>query len=89
MCKATRTKSHPNRPAVRKPLDIGPHYAKTLSLRRGNLFSSIGRVRALGLSEAFIRMWEFYLCYCEAGFTERAWAACRCCSPSPTRGRTA
>ena len=29
-------------------------------------------VRALGLPETFIRMWEFYFCYCEAGFAERA-----------------
>ena len=29
-------------------------------------------VRALGYSDEFIRMWEFYLCYCEAGFAERA-----------------
>jgi cyclopropane-fatty-acyl-phospholipid synthase len=29
-------------------------------------------VRALGYSEEFIRMWEFYLCYCEGGFEERA-----------------
>jgi cyclopropane-fatty-acyl-phospholipid synthase len=28
-------------------------------------------VRAQGYPESFIRMWEFYLCYCEAGFLER------------------
>ena len=28
-------------------------------------------VRALGYPEAFVRMWEFYLCYCEGGFEER------------------
>jgi len=28
-------------------------------------------VRALGLSDTFLRMWQFYLCYCEAGFEER------------------
>ncbi len=27
--------------------------------------------QALGYDEAFIRMWEFYLCYCEAGFAKR------------------
>ena len=30
------------------------------------------QVRELGYSEEFIRMWDFYLCYCEAGFMERA-----------------
>jgi len=29
-------------------------------------------VRALGFPDEFIRMWEFYLCYCEGGFIERA-----------------
>jgi cyclopropane-fatty-acyl-phospholipid synthase len=52
--------------------DIGPHYATTLGMWRKNLFANLERVRALGLSEQFIRMWEFYLCYCEAGFAERA-----------------
>jgi cyclopropane-fatty-acyl-phospholipid synthase len=28
-------------------------------------------VRALGYSESFVRLWEFYLCYCEGGFAER------------------
>ena len=28
-------------------------------------------MRALGFDERFIRMWEFYLCYCEGGFRER------------------
>jgi cyclopropane-fatty-acyl-phospholipid synthase len=29
-------------------------------------------VRAQGFDEAFLRMWEFYLCYCEGGFLERS-----------------
>jgi len=52
--------------------DIGPHYATTLRKWRENLFARIAAVRALGYPESFIRMWEFYLCYCEGGFTERA-----------------
>jgi cyclopropane-fatty-acyl-phospholipid synthase len=51
--------------------DIGPDYAATLGLWRQNLFSHLDEIRALGLSEQFIRMWQFYLCYCEAGFEER------------------
>ncbi|MGZ8961991.1 MAG: SAM-dependent methyltransferase, partial [Methylophilaceae bacterium] len=35
-------------------------------------FDNIEKVRALGYPEEFIRMWEFYLCYCEGGFEERA-----------------
>jgi cyclopropane-fatty-acyl-phospholipid synthase len=52
--------------------DIGPHYATTLRLWRENFFRNIEAVRALGYPEDFIRMWEFYLCYCEGGFAERA-----------------
>jgi len=52
--------------------DIGPHYARTLAEWRINFFRNIEQVRALGYPEEFIRMWEFYLCYCEGGFEERA-----------------
>jgi cyclopropane-fatty-acyl-phospholipid synthase len=52
--------------------DIGPHYATTLRKWRENLFANIQQVKALGYSDAFIRMWEYYFCYCEGGFVERA-----------------
>ena len=52
--------------------DIGPHYATTLARWRDNFFANIDAVRKLGYPEEFVRMWDFYLCYCEAGFTERA-----------------
>ncbi len=52
--------------------DIGPHYATTLRLWRENFFANLEEVRALGYPESFVRMWEFYLCYCEGGFEERA-----------------
>ena len=51
--------------------DIGPHYATTLAHWRENFRASLPRVRALGYDENFIRMWEYYLCYCEGGFAER------------------
>jgi cyclopropane-fatty-acyl-phospholipid synthase len=51
--------------------DIGPHYATTLAAWRNNFFANIDQVRRLGYGEEFIRMWEFYLCYCEGGFAER------------------
>jgi len=51
--------------------DITPHYARTLRRWRERFFANIDKVRDLGLPETFIRMWEYYLCYCEAGFTER------------------
>lgn len=52
--------------------DIGPHYAKTLHDWRVRFFENIDAVKALGYSQEFIRLWEFYLCYCEGGFEERA-----------------
>jgi cyclopropane-fatty-acyl-phospholipid synthase len=51
--------------------DIGRHYATTLARWRANFLANLDHVRAQGYPESFIRMWEFYLCYCEAGFTER------------------
>ncbi len=51
--------------------DIGPHYATTLAHWRRNFFANLDKVRALGYPERFVRMWDFYLCYCEGGFAER------------------
>jgi len=51
--------------------DITPHYARTLQEWRRRFFDRLDRVREMGFSDTFIRMWEFYLAYCEAGFTER------------------
>ncbi|MGD8283782.1 MAG: cyclopropane-fatty-acyl-phospholipid synthase family protein [Desulfobacterales bacterium] len=51
--------------------DITPHYARTLREWRRRFFANIEKVRALGFSDTFIRMWEYYLCYCEGGFAER------------------
>ncbi|MBK7643053.1 MAG: class I SAM-dependent methyltransferase [Planctomycetes bacterium] len=52
--------------------DIGPHYAATLRAWRENFHAHLPQVRALGFDETFVRLWEFYLCYCEGGFQERA-----------------
>lgn len=51
--------------------DITLHYARTLRIWRERFFANIEKVKALGYPESFIRMWEYYLCYCEAGFRER------------------
>ena len=52
--------------------DIGLHYATTLNHWRQNFLARLDEVRKQGYSESFIRMWEFYLCYCEGAFLERA-----------------
>jgi len=51
--------------------DIGPHYARTLREWRRNFFEHLPKVRALGYPDSFVRLWEFYLCYCEGGYAER------------------
>lgn len=51
--------------------DISPHYARTLREWWSRFFSNLEKVRALGYPEQFIRMWEYYLCYCEGAFLER------------------
>lgn len=51
--------------------DMTPHYARTLREWRERFFAAERDVRALGYDDAFVRMWEFYLCYCEGGFAER------------------
>jgi cyclopropane-fatty-acyl-phospholipid synthase len=51
--------------------DITPHYARTLAHWREQFFNNINDVKALGYSDVFIRMWDYYFSYCEAGFAER------------------
>ena len=50
--------------------DLSPHYARTLRLWREAFLERRDEARRLGYDERFIRLWEFYLAYCEAGFAE-------------------
>jgi len=52
--------------------DIGPSYALTLAAWRERFVAARGDVRALGHDERFLRLWDFYLAYCEGGFRERS-----------------
>ncbi|MEY4562734.1 MAG: hypothetical protein RLZZ618_2011 [Pseudomonadota bacterium] len=49
-------------------LSFGPDYAETLRRWRERFLSEDVRVRQLGFDTRFIRIWEFYLAYCEAAF---------------------
>jgi len=51
--------------------DIGTHYARTLAQWRHRFHNSLDEVRALGFDDRFIRMWDYYLAYCEGAFLER------------------
>lgn len=51
--------------------DFAPHYAETLRRWRKAFHMRLDDVRRLGYSNDFIRLWNYYLCYCEAAFEER------------------
>jgi cyclopropane-fatty-acyl-phospholipid synthase len=51
--------------------DIGPHYARTLASWRDTLRAHRDEAHALGFDDTFLRLWDFYFCYCEGGFAER------------------
>ncbi|MES1212965.1 MAG: cyclopropane-fatty-acyl-phospholipid synthase family protein [Singulisphaera sp.] len=51
--------------------DMAPHYAETLRRWRANFRRRVDEVRGLGYSAELIRLWDYYLCYCEAAFEER------------------
>ena len=51
--------------------DIGKHYALTLHEWRRRFLERLIDVRQLGFDDRFIRMWDYYLAYCEGAFHER------------------
>jgi cyclopropane-fatty-acyl-phospholipid synthase len=55
--------------AVTGRRSLGPHYARTLRMWRDRFDANWPAINAQGFDETFRRMWEFYLAYCEAGFT--------------------
>ncbi len=50
--------------------EIGKHYVRTLQKWRESFNTNLTKIRSLGYEEDFLRSWEYYLCYCEAGFKE-------------------
>lgn len=50
---------------------IGPHYAETLRRWRANLDEARDELAPRGYDDRFVRLWDFYFSYCEAGFEER------------------
>jgi cyclopropane-fatty-acyl-phospholipid synthase len=49
-------------------LEFGLDYAETLRRWRERFLAEDTRVRQLGFDTRFMRIWEFYLAYCEAAF---------------------
>jgi cyclopropane-fatty-acyl-phospholipid synthase len=52
--------------------DIGLDYARTLADWRQRFLAASDKVAAQGFDDRFRRMWDYYLCYCEGAFRERA-----------------
>lgn len=52
--------------------DLTPHYAKTLLAWRERFLSHREKLNGMGFDEKFIRMWDYYFCYCAGGFLERS-----------------
>jgi cyclopropane-fatty-acyl-phospholipid synthase len=53
---------------VERELRFGTDYAHTLRLWRHTFLEQLPQVRAQGFDTRFVRLWEFYLAYCEAAF---------------------
>ena len=51
--------------------EFGTHYATTLNHWAANLHENRERVMARGYPKELLRLWDFYLAYCEGGFIER------------------
>ncbi|MFW7525486.1 class I SAM-dependent methyltransferase [Vibrio ostreicida] len=56
---------------LRDLFDIGLDYAQTLKEWRKRFNAAEGKVREFGFDERFIRMWNYYFCYCEGGFNAK------------------
>ena len=48
-----------------------PQYPQTLRAWREHFWLRLDEVKQLGCDDVFIRMWHYYLCFCEGGFMER------------------
>ena len=51
--------------------DITKYYAETLKLWREKYKKEMSKIKKMGYSDEFLRMWDYYFIYCEAGFRER------------------
>lgn len=68
--------------------DFSSHYAETLARWRERFGHNIDRIRSLGMDERFLRLWNYYLCYCEAGFLDNQIGVAQIllCKPNCRRG---
>jgi cyclopropane-fatty-acyl-phospholipid synthase len=67
--------------------DLTPSYARTLRVWRDRFMGRVEDVRRLGFGPDFIRMWEYYLAYCEGGFEEGYLGCVHAAFTKPAAGR--
>jgi cyclopropane-fatty-acyl-phospholipid synthase len=67
---------------------FGADYARTLAHWRANLERHRGALRRLGYGEPFLRTFEYYLSYCEAGFRTGELDVCQFVLARPADGAT-
>ncbi|MGR5057944.1 class I SAM-dependent methyltransferase [Vibrio rotiferianus] len=60
---------------TRDLFDIGLDYAKTLNEWHHRFNQAESEVRSFGYDNRFVRMWRYYLSYCEGGFLARTISA--------------
>lgn len=68
MCQAVRDRTDLR---ISHLQDLSAHYVRTLLEWRRRFHERLERIRSLGADEWFLRSWEYYFSYCEAGFAER------------------
>lgn len=54
--------------ATGEPYRFGLDYAETLRRWLDTVNANVSEIKAVGFDDAFLQIWRFYLCYCEAGF---------------------
>jgi cyclopropane-fatty-acyl-phospholipid synthase len=57
---------------LRDLFDIGQDYAQTLNHWYARFNAQLEQVSKLGFDERFVRMWNYYFCYCEGGFKAKS-----------------
>ena len=50
---------------------FGLDYAETLKRWRSSFQNSLNEIKSQGFNDTFLRMWNYYLSYCEGGFRSR------------------
>ena len=56
---------------IKSYVSYADHYSNTLSIWRDEFSKKWDKIKNQGFDLTFKRMWEFYLCYCEAGFKSK------------------